>query len=153
MAKKRGLDMKLYRQVADLSSTASATPAIGDWLEITTVNKVTKSFKGNETVIETRESADDVVLASGRVSEFVVSIPVDLGDSHYLAFINASNDQDTVALCFAVNALSTSGAANDVQIGNFSVIEEDSDESKKEGVIANFKCKPASHYARIIDAT
>lgn len=150
--KKRGLDMKLYRLAADLSATPTETPAIGSWLEVTTVNKVTKSFKGNETVIETRESADDVVLASGRTSEFVVSIPVDLSDAHYVAFINASNDQDTIALCFAVNALSTAGAANDVQIGNFSVIEEDSDESKKEGVIANFKCKPASHYARVIDS-
>lgn len=151
MAKKRGLDMKLYRNTTALVAALSATPAIGTWLEVTTVSKVTKSFKGNETTIETRESADDIVLASGRVSEFTVSIPCDLGDAHYGAFIQASNAQTPITLLFGVNALNLAGDPNDIQVGNFSITEEDSDESKKEGVIVNFKCKPASYYSRVID--
>lgn len=153
MAKKRGFDMKLYRQVAALGSALAATPAIGSWLEVTTVNKVTKSFKGNETTIETRESIDDLVLASGRTSEFTVSIPCDLGDAHYIAFIQASSAQTQIALLFATNALNLAGDPNDIQAGMFSITEEDSDESKKEGVIVNFKCKPAAYYARVIDPT
>lgn len=154
MAKKRGLDMKLYRMVAALSVAPTQTPASTSYLEVTTVNKVSKKFSSTQTTIETRESADDIVLASGRDSEFTVAIPVDLADPHYIALAKASANQTQVHLCFAVNALTTADAINDVQIGNFSVTDESSDEEKKNGVIATFTCKPGDGlYRRIIKDT
>lgn len=148
--KKRGLDMKFYRQVAAISVAPTVIPAVGSWLEVTTVNKVSKKFEATKVTIETRESADDITLAAGKTSEFTIIIPVDLADPHYMALTTAANDQTTIACLFAVNGLTTAdpSTGNVVEMGNMSVTTENSDEAKKEGVLVTFTLSPADGYYR-----
>lgn len=144
MAKKIGLDHKVFYNVTALASAPANAAALSSF---TTEWDVVRAVQGSKQVAEidlsTRESETDAFRYMGENVEYQIQIFRNPADAAYVNLERARNNNTTLALVFS------SGAISDNEImdaGNWSVGAQTWSEERKEGVLVTFTLKPADEY-------
>ena len=141
MARKLGLNAKLYRNPSALTST---TYSASGWDEIPNVQDLTLSIEAGEADTSVRANngwaTDETTLKRGSV-EF--SMVYDTGDPDFTALKDAFMNNTEVAMAVMDGAIATTG--NQGLVANFKVGKFERVENLQQSIMYNISIRPSSY--------
>lgn len=142
MAKKVGLDCKLYYCATDLDGVTN-TPALATWIEITNVRDLTLNLATGEADVSTRASSWRQTKQTLKEGSIDFEMMWDTDDAAFEALQAAWSDGTEIALAAMDGDIEVAGAEG--LASNFSVTNFSRNEPLEEGVTVSITIKPSSY--------